>query len=72
MHRHDTLRSIAMHCRQSHASALFVVGWFAAAASDEDLEALLSAVHQSERVLGPDGHLAAYAERWGRRPDGVV
>jgi len=69
MNRQDTLRSISSHCRASHVSALFVVGWFAAAASEEELARLLVAVHQAESELGPQGHLAAYAERWGRRPE---
>jgi hypothetical protein len=71
MQRNDTLRAIAAHCRQSHVSALFVVGWFAAGASQEELDRLLDAIHQSEALLGPEGHLAAYAERWGRLPDGA-
>ena len=69
MKESDLLRAIARHARESHASALFVVGWFAAAAPAEDLERLLAAVEESERVLGPDGHLAAYAERYGRLPE---
>jgi len=69
MQRQDTLRAISAHCRASHVSALFVVGWFAAAASEEELDRLLVAVHQAETELAPNGHLAAYAERWGRMPD---
>lgn len=69
MQRIDTLRAISMHCRSSHVAALFVVGWFAAAAPEEELDNLLVAIHQAERELAPDGHLAAYAERWGRLPD---
>jgi hypothetical protein len=69
MNRNDTLRAIAMHCRQSHTSALFVVGWFAAATPSEELDRCLAAIHQAERELAPEGHLAAYAERWGRLPD---
>lgn len=68
MQRTDVLRSISSHCRTSHTTALFVIGWFAAAAPEEDLNALLAAIHESERVWSPDGHLAAYAERWGQVP----
>jgi hypothetical protein len=69
MHRTDLLRAISAHIRQSHVSAMFVVGWFSAVATDEQLGELLEAIHRAEQELLPDGHLAAYAERWGRRPD---
>jgi len=60
----ELLRAIAKHCRQSHVSALFVVGWFAAASTVEDLERLLDAIHEAERALGPDVLPAAYSERY--------
>lgn len=71
MQRTDTLRAISAHARKSHASSLFIIGWFAAAAPQEELERLLEAVHEAEVALGPEGHLAAYAERWGMTPGGV-
>jgi ABC-type amino acid transport substrate-binding protein len=71
MQRTDVLRAISRHCRQSHTSALFVIGWLAAGSTAEELERLLDAIHEAERALGPDGHLAAYAERWGMPPTGV-
>jgi hypothetical protein len=69
MDRMDLLRGIAAHIRQSHVSAMFVVGWFTAVATDAQLEECLAAIERAERELAPEGHLAAYAERWGRRPD---
>jgi len=65
MTRTEVLRALAIHARHSHTSALYVIGWFAAAASDEELTACLSAVHEAEAVLQPSGSLAAYAERYG-------
>jgi hypothetical protein len=65
MSNSELLRAIAKHCRQSHVSALFVVGWFAAASTDEDLQRLLDAIHEAERALGPDMVPAAYGERYG-------
>ena len=72
MKQSDLLREIARHARQDHASSLFIVGWFAAAAPAEDLERLLTAVEEAETHLLPSGHLAAYAERYGRLPDRPV
>jgi hypothetical protein len=69
MQRIDTLRAISAHCRSSHVSALFVVGWLAQGATQDELEQVLEAIHRAEAELGPQGHLAAYAERWGRLPD---
>jgi len=69
MTRNDAIRGIASHARSSHVSALFVIGWLAQGASDKELEDCLDSIHRSERELAPDGHLAAYAERWGRVPD---
>jgi len=46
-----------------------VVGWFAQGATEKELEEVLAAVHRAEHELGSQGHLAAYAERWGRMPD---
>lgn len=69
MQRIDTLRAISSHCRSSHVSALFVVGWLAQGATEDELEQVLAAIHRAESELGPQGHLAAYAERWGVVPD---
>jgi len=69
MQRIDTLRAISSYVRASHTTALFVIGWLAQGATQEELEDLLAAIHQAERELGSQGHLAAYAERWGRIPD---
>jgi hypothetical protein len=69
MQRIDTLRAISAHCRASHVSALFVVGWLTQGATEDELEQVLAAVHRAEHELGSQGHLAAYAERWGRMPD---
>jgi hypothetical protein len=71
MNRSDTLRAIAAHVRKSHITALFVVGWFAASSPQEELDKLLEAIHEVEVIGGAEGHLAAYAERWGRLPDGT-
>lgn len=65
MTRTEILRALAVHARHSHTSALYVIGWFAAAASDDDLAACLAAVHDAEAALQPQGSLAAYAERYG-------
>lgn len=68
MTRNDTLLALARECRGSHQAALLIVGWWAAAAPDEDLEACLRLVREARGVLVVGNHLAAYAERWGRLP----
>jgi hypothetical protein len=68
MQHSDLLRAISSHCRRNPTTALFVVGWFAAAEPQKVLEDLLEAIHESERVGLSDGHLAAYNERWGQKP----
>jgi hypothetical protein len=66
--RNDKLRRLASLCRTEQTAALFVVGWFCAAASEEALDDLLAAVEELREVTGPTGHLEAYRERWGRVP----
>jgi len=68
MMRNDVLQELAAIVRQDQVAALFVIGWWCAAASDEDLEACLVAAREGRRVWGSEAHLAAYAERWGRVP----
>jgi hypothetical protein len=65
MNRNDTLLAIAAHCRASHTLALAVVGWYAAAAPDEELEALLKFLHELPLSGADTRHLEAYQERWG-------
>jgi len=66
--RNDKLRALASKCRASHAAALVVVGHYAAAASDSELDALLGAVDDVVEAWTPASHLEAYRERWGRLP----
>jgi hypothetical protein len=68
MTRNDVLRELARIVRQDQVAALFVIGWWCAAATDEDLEACLTACKDGVRVWGGEAHLAAYAERWGHLP----
>jgi hypothetical protein len=68
MHRNDMLRTLANRCRMDATASLFVVGWFAAVAPDEDLERLLAAVEELSWGSTGQGHLEAYRERYGRLP----
>lgn len=50
MSRHTMLlRQLAAHMRADDQTAYFVVGWFAANSSEEDLEHLLELVHELPR-----------------------
>lgn len=69
MHRNDNLYALARLVRTNQSTALFVIGWFAAAASDEDISRALEAAQEVSKHTLPDGHYEAYRERWGRVPD---
>lgn len=69
MTRNDKLRQLARECRGSHQVTLFVVGWYAANAPEEELDALLLAVQEVRGIETGEPHLSAYYERWGRVPD---
>lgn len=64
----DLLLEIAARCRRDHSAALVVIGWYAARAPHEDLEALLVLLDETAPRRPHSDHLAAYAERWGRLP----
>lgn len=50
MSRHTVLlRQLAAHMREDDQTAYFVIGWFAANASEEELEHLLELVHELPR-----------------------
>lgn len=42
----ELLRKIAAHVRADVTACYFVIGWFAASASEEDLEHLLELLHE--------------------------
>jgi hypothetical protein len=69
MTRNDTLKAIAASVRHDGWSAIFAVGYLAADASTEVLEALLAALQERPGPVAPTAHLEAYAERWGRLPE---
>lgn len=64
----DLLRALAIRCRVDRQAALFAVAWLAADQSSEDLQSLLEALDELQRLIGQPDHLTAYEERWGRRP----
>lgn len=66
--RNDKLRRLAAIVRADQHAALFVVGWYAAAASENELDDLLTAVQELGAATGRADHLAVYRERWGRTP----
>jgi len=66
--RNDKLRRLASLCRSDPTAALFVIGWYCAAASEEALDDLLAAVEELREYTGAPTHLEAYRERWGRLP----
>ena len=68
MTRTDKLRQLAAIVRQDQTAALFVIGWYAADASSEELDGLLEALRELPRNGVWGDHLALYRERWGRTP----
>jgi hypothetical protein len=69
MSRHtDLLRQIAAHIRADDNSCYFVVGWFAANATEEDLEHLLELLHELPRPSGQGRLFDVGRERYSGSP----
>lgn len=72
MDRSDTHRRISILCRRRHGNALYAIGWLTGVESTETLEQLLEGLEEFERVnraeLPLSNHLAAFQERFGRKP----
>jgi hypothetical protein len=66
--RADKLLELASVVRRSHRDALVVVGWYAANAPAEELDALLTLLREMPGDSVPRGHLAAVEERWAGPP----
>lgn len=69
MTRSEALLELASVVRRSHGAALAVVGWWAAAASEEDVMACLTLVHEWSDLEHLPTHLQAYRERYSAGPD---
>lgn len=68
MDRSEKLIQIAAVCRRDHRASLALVGWWAAAAPESELDAVLALMEGLEDAPASGSHYEAYRERWGRIP----
>lgn len=72
MNKSDTHRQIAALTRRSHEAAMYAVAYLTTDLTHDRLEELLAAMEEFQQAtrswVKPVDHLAAFEERFGRRP----
>lgn len=61
----ELLKRIAATCENNPEATAYVIGWFGAGASYEDLVGLVDALWELERAVGPGGLTGLLSERFG-------